>query len=50
MAIPTLKRKLRRSSTVRAIVCSSSITASTIIHCHQQNHMDLGFMTLLDYA
>jgi FtsP/CotA-like multicopper oxidase with cupredoxin domain len=23
---------------------------STLLHCHQQNHMDLGFMMLLDYA
>jgi FtsP/CotA-like multicopper oxidase with cupredoxin domain len=22
----------------------------TLLHCHQQNHMDLGFMMLLDYA
>jgi FtsP/CotA-like multicopper oxidase with cupredoxin domain len=23
---------------------------ATLFHCHQQNHMDLGFMMLLDYA
>jgi FtsP/CotA-like multicopper oxidase with cupredoxin domain len=23
---------------------------ATLLHCHQQNHMDLGFMMLLDYA
>ena len=23
---------------------------NTLLHCHQQNHMDLGFMTLLRYA
>jgi FtsP/CotA-like multicopper oxidase with cupredoxin domain len=23
---------------------------TTLFHCHQQNHMDLGFMMLLDYA
>ena len=22
----------------------------TLLHCHQQNHMDLGFMTVLNYA
>jgi FtsP/CotA-like multicopper oxidase with cupredoxin domain len=23
---------------------------ASLFHCHQQNHMDLGFMMLLDYA
>jgi FtsP/CotA-like multicopper oxidase with cupredoxin domain len=23
---------------------------ATLFHCHQQNHMDLGFMMLMDYA
>jgi FtsP/CotA-like multicopper oxidase with cupredoxin domain len=23
---------------------------ATLFHCHQQNHMDLGFMMLLDYV
>jgi FtsP/CotA-like multicopper oxidase with cupredoxin domain len=23
---------------------------ATLFHCHQQNHMDLGFMMVLNYA
>jgi FtsP/CotA-like multicopper oxidase with cupredoxin domain len=23
---------------------------ASLLHCHQQNHMDLGFMMLLEYA
>jgi FtsP/CotA-like multicopper oxidase with cupredoxin domain len=23
---------------------------NTLLHCHQQNHMDMGFMMLLRYA
>ena len=34
--------------------CYENFTANnpgaTLFHCHQQNHMDLGFMMLFDYA
>ena len=28
----------------------SAVPGATLFHCHQQNHMDLGFMLLFDYA
>jgi len=59
--IPT--PKWRPSSRAGVIVCvlvdaqtraevefTADNPGASLFHCHQQNHMDLGFMMLLEYA
>jgi FtsP/CotA-like multicopper oxidase with cupredoxin domain len=36
--------------TTREIEVIADNPGPTLFHCHQQNHMDLGFMMLLNYA
>jgi FtsP/CotA-like multicopper oxidase with cupredoxin domain len=46
-----LKDVLLVDSQTRAEVeFTANHPGATLFHCHQQNHMDLGFMLLLDYA
>ena len=41
---------LVRSGTQAEVEFTANNPGNTLMHCHQQNHMDLGFMTLLRYA
>jgi FtsP/CotA-like multicopper oxidase with cupredoxin domain len=36
--------------TVAEVEFTADEPGATLLHCHQQNHMDLGFMMLFDYA
>ena len=38
------------SQTRAEVEFTANNPGATLFHCHQQNHMDLGFMLLLDYA
>jgi FtsP/CotA-like multicopper oxidase with cupredoxin domain len=38
------------SQTRAEVEFTANNPGATLFHCHQQNHMDLGFMMLLDYA
>ncbi len=41
---------LVNSQTRAEVEFTADNPGATLFHCHQQNHMDLGFMMLLDYA
>jgi len=38
------------SQTRAEVEFTANHPGATLFHCHQQNHMDLGFMLLFDYA
>jgi FtsP/CotA-like multicopper oxidase with cupredoxin domain len=38
------------AQTMTAVEFTADNPGASLFHCHQQNHMDLGFMMLLDYA
>ena len=41
---------LVESQTQTEVDFTADNPGATLFHCHQQNHMDLGFMMLLNYA
>jgi hypothetical protein len=38
-----------KANTVAEVDFTANNPGATLFHCHQQSHMDLGFMTLFDY-
>jgi FtsP/CotA-like multicopper oxidase with cupredoxin domain len=38
------------SQTRTEVEFTANNPGASLFHCHQQNHMDLGFMMLFDYA
>jgi len=38
------------ANTMAEVEFTANNPGATLFHCHQQNHMDLGFMTLFHYA
>jgi len=41
---------LVEAQTEMAVEFTANNPGSTLFHCHQQNHMDMGFMMLFRYA
>ena len=41
---------LVEAQTMAEVEFTADHPGKTLLHCHQQNHMDLGFMMLFDYA